>query len=102
MMGGPLMNLLIAAVVFTDLTALHGITINTAKLDSVSQCVDISQAAQSTKTTCTADMPIAPANAAGLKPGDQIVSINGTTLATWDDARGVIRAMRTDQPGRAH
>ncbi|GAA1801246.1 site-2 protease family protein [Nostocoides veronense] len=92
MMGGPLMNLLIAAVVFTGLFTLHGITINTAKLDSVSQCVDISQAAQSTKTTCTADMPIAPANAAGLKPGDQIVSINGTTLATWDDARGVIRA----------
>ena len=34
----------------------------------------------------------APANAAGLTPGDEIVSINGVALDTWDDARGLIRA----------
>ncbi len=92
MLGGPVMNLLIAAAVFTGLFTLHGITVNTPVLSSVSQCVDVKAAGQSTKNECTAEMPTAPANAAGLTPGDEIVSINGVALDTWDDARGLIRA----------
>jgi len=92
MLGGPTMNLLIAVVVFTGLFTLHGISQTSPVLQSVSKCVDISAAATSTRTSCTADMPLAPANAAGLQPGDRVVSINGVALSTWDDARGLIRA----------
>jgi RIP metalloprotease RseP len=69
MLGGPTMNLLIAVVVFTGLFMLHGISQTSPVLQSVSKCVDISAAATSTRTSCTADMPLAPANAAGLQPG---------------------------------
>jgi len=97
MLGGPLMNLLIAAIVLTGLATLHGVSVTSAKLSSVSQCVDTTQAAQSSKTECTAEMPIAPANAAGLKPGDTVVSMNGVALQTWDDARALIRGS-ADKP----
>ncbi len=92
MLGGPTMNLLIAALVFTGLFTLHGISQTSPVLSSVSTCVDVREAGQSGNATCTADMPLSPANIAGLKPGDRVVSINGTTLTTWDDARALIRA----------
>jgi RIP metalloprotease RseP len=60
MLGGPTMNLLIAVVVFTGLFMLHGISQTSPVLQSVSKCVDISAAATSTRTSCTADMPLAP------------------------------------------
>ena len=91
MSGGPLMNLLIAAAVFTGLFTLHGIVVNTPTLSSVSACVDLAAAGRSSATECTPAMPKAPANEAGLLPGDDIVSINGVALDSWDDARALIR-----------
>ena len=91
MSGGPLMNLLIAAAVFTGLFTLHGIVVNTPTLSSVSACVDLAAAGRSSATECTPAMPKAPANEAGLPPGDDIVSINGVALDSWDDARALIR-----------
>ncbi|MEI2779240.1 MAG: site-2 protease family protein [Tetrasphaera sp.] len=92
MLGGPVMNLLIAVVVFTGLFTLHGLPETTPVISSVSQCIDTSATSQSTKTACASGMPIAPANAAGLKPGDRVVSVAGQSLQTWDDARAIIRA----------
>lgn len=92
MLGGPTMNLLIAALVFTGLFTLHGINQTSPVLSSVSRCVDVREAGKSGTTSCAADMPLAPANEAGLRPGDRVVSINGTHLRTWDDARSLIRA----------
>jgi membrane-associated protease RseP (regulator of RpoE activity) len=92
MLGGPTMNLLIAALVFTGLFTLHGIGETTPVLSSVSTCVDVRAAGQSGNSTCTPSMPLAPANVAGLRPGDRVVSIDGTPLATWDDARSLIRS----------
>ena len=92
MLGGPLMNLLIAVVLFTGLLTMHGVAQVMPTLSTVSECVDTSRTTQGRDPSCTADMPVAPANAAGLKPGDRIVSINGTQLDTWDDARELIRA----------
>lgn len=92
MLGGPTMNLLIAALVFTGLFTLHGINQTSPVLSSVSRCVDVREVGKSGTTSCAADMPLAPANEAGLRPGDRVVSINGTHLRTWDDARSLIRA----------
>jgi len=92
MLGGPVMNLLIAVTVFTGIFTLHGITESSPVLYSVSDCVDIAKAGQPGATTCTPEMPKAPANLAGLKPGDRIISINGVALKTFDDARSIIRS----------
>lgn len=97
MLGGPMMNLLLAGLVFTGLYTMHGIVETTPVLSSISQCVDVTSAGQTTATTCTGSMPVAPANAAGLKPGDRVRSIGGVTLRTWDEARSVIRG-NLDKP----
>ncbi|EKA60335.1 M50 family metallopeptidase [Janibacter hoylei] len=97
MMGGPVMNLLIALVLFTGIFTLNGIAVATPTISAVNECVDIQQQGQQAATECTDDMPIAPANAAGLKPGDTITSINGTPVSTWADVRAAIRS-NLDEP----
>lgn len=97
MLGGPMMNLLIALAIFTGIFTLHGVAVTTPQVSSVSECVDISRSGQQAKDECTSDMPVAPANEAGLKPGDTITAINGTDVETWDDVRTGIRE-NLDQP----
>lgn len=97
MLGGPMMNLVIALALFTGIFTLHGISVTTPEVSSVSECVDISRAGQQTKDECTSEMPVAPANEAGLKPGDTITAINGTQVETWTDVRTGIRD-NLDQP----
>ena len=97
MLGGPVMNLLIATVLFGGIFTLYGLPEITPKLSSVSQCVDVKQAGQTSAAACTPDMPVAPANAAGLKPGDTLLSIAGTKVSTWDDVRKAIRG-NLDKP----
>lgn len=97
MMGGPVMNLLIALVLFTGIFTLNGIAVATPTISAVNECVNIQQQGQQAATECTDDMPIAPANAAGLKPGDTIMSINGTPVSTWADVRAAIRS-NLDEP----
>jgi regulator of sigma E protease len=64
-MGGPFFNLVIAAVAFFAVFSLVG----------------ISQAT----TTIAEIMPGYPAEAAGLLPGDKIVSVDGRSTPTWED-----------------
>jgi membrane-associated protease RseP (regulator of RpoE activity) len=88
MLAGPVMNLVIATVVWGIVLCGFGIPAATTTIGSVSQCV---LPASSTRTSCTdADRP-SPANAAGLKPGDRIVSIDGKAITSWDDETAAIR-----------
>ena len=57
MLGGPVMNLIIATVLFGGIFTLYGLPEVTTKLSSVSECVDVKQAGQSTAAECTPDMP---------------------------------------------
>src|SRR3954452_15560150 len=81
MLGGPTMNLLIAIALYAVLLCGFGIPQSSTTLGSVSACV-----ASSDQTACTADDPAAPAAAAGLLPGDRLVSIDGTDVTSWDQA----------------
>jgi membrane-associated protease RseP (regulator of RpoE activity) len=90
MMGGPTMNLVIAAVLLTITTTLLGTAAASTSVDAVSACVlPVSAAADATCTT--ADAP-APAAAAGLKPGDKILSYDGKPISSWDGLTTSIRA----------
>lgn len=92
MLGGPVMNLLIAFVVFTGIFTLYGTAQATSTVATVSECVDVAQSGQSTAQECTPDMPKAPANAAGLRPGDTITAVDGRSVSTWDEVRRAIRS----------
>ena len=79
MLGGPMMNLVIAVVLFGGhLHPLRPAPRSRRSSRSVSECVDVKKAGQNTPDECTPDMPVAPANAAGLRPGDELVSVAGT------------------------
>lgn len=88
MFGGPFMNLLIGVVLFGVLLMGFGTAQQSTTVATVSQCVIASNSA---RQTCAADDPTAPAAAAGIKPGDTIVSIDGTPITSWAQSTKIIR-----------
>ena len=88
MLGGPSMNLLIAIVLFAILLMGFGAVQASTTVGTVSACV---LPATSDRQTCEPTDPAAPGAAAGLQPGDQLVSIDGTPVETWDQFTAVIQ-----------
>ena len=66
MLGGPVMNLLLAIVLFAILLSGIGVQTATTTIQSVSECVI---PADADRTECAASDPVAPAAAAGLAAG---------------------------------
>jgi len=89
MLGGPFMNLVIAVVLYAVLLCGFGIPQASTTVGSVSACV---LPATSTQTKCSPSDAEAPGRAAGITPGDRIVSIDGTPIASWEQGTAVIRA----------
>ncbi len=94
MLGGPLMNLLLALILFTVLYSGIGMNQTTTTIDTVAECV---MPAGSTAGECAADDPASPARAAGLLPGDRLLSLDGREVATFAEAAEIVQA----NPGRA-
>ena len=91
MLGGPTMNLLIAVVLLTAVATTYGMRELTPQISSVSQCVTVQTVGATAPVACKAGDPVAPANKAGIRPGDRILSIGGTPVSTWDQVRAVVR-----------
>lgn len=90
MLGGPVMNLVIAVFLMAVVLVGIGLPTTTTNLVSVSQCVLPADAAPSRE--CTSADQAAPAAAAGIEPGDTVVSYDGTEITSWDQLSGLIRA----------
>jgi membrane-associated protease RseP (regulator of RpoE activity) len=95
MLGGPTMNLIIAFVLLTGIMVGYGMPEQSTQLSSVSQCVI--PATAPVGQGCRPTDPAAPAAAAGLKPGDTIVSFQGKAVSSWAEVRNAIAAA----PGQA-
>ena|SRR5450759_89871 len=91
MLGGPTMNLVIAVVLLTGIFSLYGIGEITARVSAVSQCVQTVPATGTAAPKCSPTDPQAPANLAGIRPGDRIISLAGKPVSSWDDVRAMIR-----------
>ncbi|KQR11083.1 RIP metalloprotease [Cellulomonas sp. Leaf334] len=89
MLGGPVMNLLIAVFLMAIVLVGIGLPTYTTNLTSVSTCVIPVGADQSRE--CTPADDAAPAAAAGIEPGDTVVSYDGTEITSWDQLSGLIR-----------
>lgn len=87
MLGGPLMNLVFAVVLMTLVLSGIGVQTVTSTVASVSACVP-AQAGQE----CQAGDPPSPAAAAGIQPGDVIVSVDGQDVADFAAAAALIQA----------
>ena len=88
MLGGPVMNLVIATVLFIIIICGLGATTLSATVSSVPACV---LPATSTSTTCAASDPASPAAKAGFLPGDKIESIDGTPIHSWTQVTSIIQ-----------
>ncbi|MDN4473594.1 M50 family metallopeptidase [Demequina zhanjiangensis] len=80
MLGGPLVNLVLAILIFTAVLSFVGLPTQTLQVASVVQCVPAAGTSE-----CTADDPAAPAAAAGIEAGDVFVSADGVALDEWTD-----------------
>ena len=94
MLGGPVMNLILAFVLSAVAVSAIGVAQGTTTVSSVSQCVI---PADAERADCQASDPVAPAAAAGIRPGDVILSIGGTAVSTFDEAAAIIQR----SPGQA-
>lgn len=88
MFGGPFMNLVLSAVILAIVVSGIGLPSVSTTVAGVSECV-ISYGED--REECTADDPAAPALAAGVEPGDRLVSLAGQPLDTWQEFSDRVR-----------
>ncbi|AKT52220.1 M50 family metallopeptidase [Arsenicicoccus sp. oral taxon 190] len=90
MLGGPVMNLVIATVLIGGVMMGYGMAVDKgARVAAVQQCVR--PAGADTTAPCTSADPLTPAAKAGLEPGDRLVSIGGQSISRLADVSGAIR-----------
>jgi membrane-associated protease RseP (regulator of RpoE activity) len=91
MSGGPVMNFVLAFVLFS--VVMMGFGVATEKLDiaEVPKCVKTSEQFARNPDCATGDKA-SPAASAGLLPGDKITAIGDKRVTSWDEATRAIRA----------
>ena len=93
MLGGPVMNLLIAIVLMGVLLVGIGVPGGpTTTVGVLGECLS----ADPRSTECAPDDPQVPAVEAGLQVGDRIVRYGGVATDTWADVQAAI----ADVPGK--
>jgi membrane-associated protease RseP (regulator of RpoE activity) len=91
MLGGPTMNLLLAAVLYTVALVVIGVPTLTVTIESVAPCVP-----SNVEAACVDTDPRSPAADAGVEPGDVIVAVDGVAYDDWLAVVDVVR----DVPGQ--
>jgi membrane-associated protease RseP (regulator of RpoE activity) len=105
MMGGPTMNLILAAFFFLVLLVGIGIPTPTTTVAEVGTCVPSYMATPEAAAAAVADPtlvrdapecgpedPVSPAAVAGIVAGDRITSINGKAVSVWTELTDVTRS----------
>ncbi|GMA26478.1 peptidase [Luteimicrobium album] len=91
MLGGPVMNLVIAFVLTLIALTAIGVQTPTTTVGTVPACVPTAS-----DGVCRAGDPAAPSSAAGLQAGDTVVSYGGTAVSSWDELADAIAHGGTD------
>ena len=92
MLGGPLVNFAIAAILLGGISTLYGIGTVTPLVAKVAACIPLTApSVQVPQPECKTGDPQSPASVAGLQAKDRIISINGTPVTTWDEVTPLIR-----------
>ncbi len=89
MFGGPFMNLVIATFLMGVILVGYGLPAVSTTVAQLSECVPASVTSTATGDDCEGQ-PAAPAAAAGLEPGDEVVSFGGTEVTGWQQLVGLI------------
>ena len=89
MLGGPMMNLFIAVVLYGVVLMGFGVPQLSLTVGNVSECV---VPASEVRSECLPGDPAAPGAAAGILPGDEILAINGQAVESWFVVTDIIRS----------
>ncbi|MBW0088180.1 site-2 protease family protein [Pseudonocardia sp. KRD-184] len=81
MAAGPVMNLILAVLLFAVLLMGIGMNTGTTTVSAVSECV---LPADSTTTSCPVGAPPTPAAVAGFRAGDEILALDGQQFSRFD------------------
>jgi membrane-associated protease RseP (regulator of RpoE activity) len=100
MLGGPVMNLLLAFVLFSIVLVGIGLPQPTLQIAAIVPCTPTME--QPTGTTlpsgsCPTGTSQSPAVAAGLEESDVILAVDGRSVAQWDEVTTWIRDHGGDQ-----
>ncbi len=93
MLGGPVMNLLIAILLYAVVLMCFGVPSLSLSVGSVSECV---VPATQSRSECLPGDPASPGAEAGIMPGDRIVSVAAEEVEEWFRVTEIIRT----SPGR--
>jgi membrane-associated protease RseP (regulator of RpoE activity) len=88
MLGGPFMNLVLGVLLTVIALTGFGIYQSSLKIEAVSVCLD------NTSVQCPVSEQT-PAHVAGLKPGDEVVSVAGNKATDWAQIRDLLTATPT-------
>ena len=91
MAGGPMVNIAIAFSLFVLLFATYGNPRDEVVEPTVAAVPACVIPIAELPRDCTASDPASPAAEAGILPGDEIVSFNGTPFRDWDSFQAQIR-----------
>ena len=90
MFGGPFMNLVLGVLLTAIALSGFGIYQNSLKISAVSVCLD-------TESSDCAVADQTPAFVAGLKAGDEVVSVAGQKISNWNEVRDLLSVNPTAQ-----
>ncbi|TGN66255.1 RIP metalloprotease [Nocardioides eburneiflavus] len=91
MAGGPTVNIAIAFGLFAILFATYGNPRDQVVEPTVAAVPECVIPVEEAGRECTAADPPTPAREAGILPGDEIISFNGTTFSDWESFQSLIR-----------
>jgi membrane-associated protease RseP (regulator of RpoE activity) len=95
MSGGPVMNLVLAFILFGIVLVGIGTPVPTSNIDGVAACTPTSAASTVQPLpsgNCPTGSIASPAAASGLRPGDRIVSVGPVKADQWEQATIWIRS----------
>lgn len=93
MLAGPVMNLILAVVLFTIVLAGIGLPQTTTTINSVVPCVPTAEFPSGQATaggSCPVGSQPTPANSADIRPGDVLVAVDGVAVSQWSDLRSAL------------
>ncbi|MFI0432203.1 MAG: M50 family metallopeptidase, partial [Candidatus Nanopelagicales bacterium] len=89
MFGGPVMNLILALILFGVMFVGFGTPGPSLTVNSVSECLP---AAAADDGSCPAGAPSSAAARAGVKENDEIIALGASPVGTWDDFTAALTA----------
>lgn len=92
MLGGPVMNLLLGVLLIVASLSGIGTLQNSLKVDQVYQCLEVDAAG-----ACEPGAPETPAFQAGLQAGDEVVAVNGQSVASWSEVTELLSGRSSSQ-----